>query len=361
MTIILSFCGIIHSMNFMLIDYTDPLFSIVIFLLVILTVFFANRFLEKFKIKAQKRHIVSFAKSFAFSKRSKDYKGIINAKHSMEESLLLQATLCQKRGQYEEAIKIYLPLLESVKAKKTKIDIMVKLGKTYLKAGFMQRSKDILIEALSIVARNKEALSLLLIIYEGLKEYNSCKDVLISLNEIGENTSKEEVIIDVLSTINNAKLTNDKKASSLVQIYKKNPFVYTIVYDFLSSFASDVFWEILNDEQIPSCIDILWNIPKDDLSQERIEKSQTLKEIYTAKNYYNFATKSDIFELDVLIALEDKNKADLNFEYVCDECANGFPTRFYRCPICHKVLTQTLSFSLVAKNTPYNDASAGFY
>ncbi len=67
-----------------------------------------------------------------------------------------------------------------------------------------------------------------------------------------------------------------------------------------------------------------------------------------------------MFELDLLICLEDKTKADLNFEYVCSECATTFPMRFYRCPVCHKVLTQTLTFSLVPKNA-HHDASAGFY
>ncbi|MCV6607870.1 MAG: hypothetical protein OIF32_06640 [Campylobacterales bacterium] len=349
-------------MEFIIFDYEDPLFSIFVLGLVVVIVSFANRWFETFKNKDEKRKISKFVKNFNLGKDTNNYKKILEGGTEAVETLALSATIRSKAGEYEEAIKIYLSLLDILTDKNAKIDIMTMLGKTYFKAGFMQRSKDILLKALQLKPRNKDALQLLLIVYENLKNYTKALEVVAVLEELDVDVSNEKGILEILQITNNATLTSEKKSEQLLKYYEINPQFFRQVYEYLAVFETERFWQLLKDEEIDGVLDLLWNMEKDSIDFERVKKTPVLVEIYTAKDYISDAKKSSIFEVNTLIKLkEEKSIATLGFEYPCENCGNTFPMYFNRCPSCREVMTSSLDTVLEEARSESEFASAGFY
>lgn len=349
-------------MEFMIIDYKDPLFSIFVLGLVIVVVSFANRWFETFKNKSETRKISKFVKNFNLGAKTGQYKKILEGGVEAAQTLALSATTRSKSGEHEEAIKIYLALLDILSEKESKTEIMTMLGKTYYKAGFMQRSKEILLEALKLKPRDKEALKLLLIIYESLKNYSKALEVVDTLEEMDADVADERGVLEILKIINDPAKTHEKKSAQLAEYYSHSPKYFRQIYEFLSVFDVKKFWDYLKEEEIAESMDILWNMRKEDLDMEKVSASARLKEIYTAKGYINEADSSDIFELNVLINLKEKKEiAGLSFEYSCDECGNSFPMHFNRCPSCRKILTRSLDINLEEAKQESEFSSAGFF
>jgi len=349
-------------MNFIILNYRDPLFSVLVLVFLVITVAVANKIIEKIKANKQKRKITSFIKSFEIGKKTAAYKDFLLDKEQKTSSLALLASLKSRQGEYEEAIRIYLDLLEILIDKQSKIEIMVMLGQTYFKVGFLQRSKTILLEAIKLIPRNKKALYLLLVIYENLKDYKKANEVIDVLAEIGENMQKQKSAAKILEIINNPKLSNDKKTLGVVECLKQDKNIERLAFEYLSSFATEDFWKNIKEEQVLDLIDILWNFEKSSIDFSMVENSMLLQEIYSAKGYINTADKSEIFELDLILNLKDKQKAELKFEYLCTECNNNFPLAFYRCPMCQAIFSSSINLSLIKpQNKEQNGSSAGFY
>ena len=81
-------------------------------------------------------------------------------------------------------INVYLTLLEHVKDRVKKEELLELLGTTYFKGGFLQRSKDVFLRILKFSPRNDQALTYLLLIYEKLKDFKNAKEVTVSLEEL---------------------------------------------------------------------------------------------------------------------------------------------------------------------------------
>ncbi len=322
-------------MDFPLISYRDPLFSIMILLAVIFVVSYANYLWSKYKKKSESRKLDKFLSSFEFAKNEKDYSTLVKSNPEAIRSMMLLASIYYKSGDYEEAIKIYLVLLDAVKDKENRIEILSMLGKTYHKAGFLHRSRDILKESLQLKARNPEVLKILLVILERLKEYAGSIEVLEALEELGENVAVERSFLEALLIIEDPKIQESEKIAKLTTHLQKYPHTAHIILEFLFFRSSDDAWKLLKSCEIEDIMDILWNIPKQNMNFEALDHITILKELYTAKGWLDESEGSDIFELDVLIKLRDKKAiADLSFEYACSNCKQIFPIYFHRCPGC---------------------------
>ena len=322
-------------MDFPLISYRDPLFSIIILVAVIFVVSYANYLWSKYKKKSESKKLDKFLSSFEFAKNEKDYSSLVKSNPEAIRSMMLLASIYYKSGDYEEAIKIYLVLLDAVKDKENRIDILSMLGKTYHKAGFLHRSRDILKESLQLKARNPEVLKILLVILERLKEYTDSIDVMEALEELGENVTVERSFLDALLIIEDPKIQDSQKIEKLTVHMQKFPYTTHIILEFLFFRSSEDAWKLLKTSPIEDVIDILWNIPKQHMNFEAVDNISILKELFTAKGWIDESDGSDIFELDVLIKLRDKKQiADLSFEYACNNCKQIFPIYFHRCPGC---------------------------
>lgn len=346
-------------MEFIAINYKDPMFSLLVVLVLVVLIFLANKWLESYKSLRQKKRISAFIKRFELIKKDDEYQNFFDDE-TKTEYLILLASLKSRSGLYEEAIRIYLGLLDLVLIKESKIEIMTLLGQTYFKAGFLQRAMNILLETLKLKSRNQKALEILLIVYEQLKNYQAAIDVCESLNEMNQDTSKQLAILNALIIINDAKLTNEKKTKILLSQAQNIGAPRRLIAEFLAVFSVDDFWANLDPGEILDQIDLLWEIPKEEINKEKIKNNKLLQEIYSAKGYVNTVNSSDIFALDILLNLQDKTKADLEFEYICKECNTSFPLSFYRCPVCQNLHSLSIQTSLSEKNSN-NSGSANFY
>jgi len=326
--------------DFPLVSYRDPLFSVLMLLAIIFVVSYANYLWGRYKKKSESKNLDRFLGSFEVAKNEKDYTGLVHSNPEAIHSMMLLGSIYYKSGDYEEAIKIYLVLLDNVKEKERRIEILSMLGKTYHKAGFLHRSRDILKESLKLKARNPEVLKILLVILERLKEYNDAVDVLDALEELGESVTLERSFLDAFVIIEDARIRDAVKIERLIEHVNEHPHTAHIIIEFLFFKSYDKVWDLIDARNIPFLLDILWNIAPKNMDNDAAEKLPLLQEIFTAKGWLNTASESQTFELDVLIKLQDKKQiADLSFEYACGSCKQVFPIYFHRCPGCLNVAT----------------------
>lgn len=302
---------------------------------IVFVVSYANYLWNRYKKKSEKRELGKFLSSFQAVKNEKDYASLLAANPEAINSLMLLASIYYKSSDYEEAITVYLVLLDHVKDKENRIEVLSMLGKTYHKAGFLHRSRDILKESLKLKARNNEVLKVLLVILERLKEYSNGFEVLESLEELGENVKKERRFLEVFLIIEDPKMQDSVKIEKLKEHLRNAPYTAHVIMEFLFLKSDKDAWDMIEFAEIEDIIDLLWNIPLSSVKQERFKGIKILDEIFSAKGVVQSAEESSIFELDVLIKLREKRDvADLSFEYVCDNCKRIFPIYFHRCPNC---------------------------
>jgi lipopolysaccharide biosynthesis regulator YciM len=268
-----------------------------------------------------------------------EYKEIIQKKDLPTESAILMALTFEKSGEYEKTIEIYSAILKSVKEPQKRKDILTLLGKTYYKAGFLQKSREVLLTSLRLYPRNEEALTYLIVIYEQLREYDKAIDVLDTLEELGSEVKEKRLYFRTLSIIHNKTLKDKKKIKKLIALGIDKKLVQRKLFEFLKQHKCPIDSDILKNYDFYNVIDLLWDMKADRFDESLIEENKLLSEIFSAKGDIYDVTSSDIFELNILIKLHllKDDSADLGFEYICKECKSNFPLYFYRCPKCQNI------------------------
>lgn len=332
-------------MNLFFIEFHDPLFGIIMFFVLIFVITFVSYWVNRFKTKEDHRHLDKFLKQFNATPTHDELKVLISSGDLSEKSWLLLARSYGKNGDYEKAIEIYLQLLK-VGNKNNYRDTMFLLGATYFKAGFLERSKQIFLEILKNNPRTPQALRYLLLVYEHMRDYNSAFEVLEPLDALENDVTTQKAYLQALLLLNNSSLSTDEKTAGLITLYKETHQLTYLVFEYLFRVNPAVAWEHFDSSKSELLVDILWSIAKENLNLEVINNNGYLRELYTAKGYVDKATKSSIFEFDILINLKSKVSATLSFEYICDNCKQVFPFRFNRCSACHAIDTSRVEFSL---------------
>lgn len=349
-------------MEFLVIDYRHPVFSIATLLLLVAAVALANHWWGVLRRRDQEKKLSRFLSRFESEKRAKDYKDVLKVQPDSVDSLLLLGSIYHKSGEYNEAMRIYLALLDILAEKSVRVDVMTLLGRTYFKAGFLQRSRDILLESLKIKARNPEALELLLIIYEQMREYGHALEVLDALEELDRDVHKARAFVKASHTVFNAALSDEKKEAALLELWAGAPFLSRQVLEFLFAHRPEAAWRHVLPGHIRAAIDLFWYLPREKLNEKEALKYPLLSELYTAKGWLQTAAKSDLFELDVLIQLGEKRAiAGLGFEYLCSHCLATLPLYFHRCPNCLAVGSAQVELVLSPNTGGTVEDSANFY
>lgn len=304
-----------------------------------------------YKEKKARREYRKLLKRFELGKlKEEDYVHLYTTYNLPFDSIILLASTFLHKGDYTKAISVYLALLEHVKDRVKKEELLELLGKTYFKGGFMQRSRDIFLKILKFSPRNKNALKHLLIIYERLKEYKKASEVIGSLDELKLNVDKERTYIHVLEILNDPVLSFDKKCKEIESLYTKDKIVERLYAQFLLQFNKEMFWKNTNRFDLRNLIDLLWYLNFDDIDFDLVAQNQFLNELYNAKGYLSTLEHSDDFEFDILMLLnqhEHSVNADLNFEFLCSSCKHKHPIFDTRCPHCHSILTFAARHTLI--------------
>ncbi len=327
------------------IEFRDPLFSVIIFFLIIFMITFISYWWGRYKRQEDSKDIDKFVEQFRTLPSENELKVLISSGALSQKSWLLLANTYYINGDFEKAIEIYNELLHSSKNVETK-KIMFLLGKTYFRAGFLERSKQIFLEILKKSPRTPEALEYLVLIYEQMKDYKSALEVLEPLEEQGKDISLTLEYLNALRIVNELKLSEQEKSQKLLEIYKEKHNLFYMVFEYLFRFSPSLAWENLDHSKGDLIAQLLWNLNEEELNLDIISQSSYLRELYSARGDLDVAKSSSVFELDLLIKLEKKANATLSFEYVCSSCKRSYPFAFHRCSSCHAIDSVQTEISL---------------
>ena len=329
------------------IEFRDPLFSIIVLFAIIFAISFVSYWWGRYKARDNYRYLDRFLEQFHTLPGEDDLKQLIRQGELSHKSWLLLADAYTKNGDYEKAIDIYSELLRLQDAKENARDIMFLLGKTYFKAGFLGRSRDVFLEILRKNPRTPQALHYLLLVYEYMRDYNAALEVLEPLDQLGENVAKEALYLKVLALLQAHDIDDEIRKRELVFLYKEHKKLERMIFEYLFRVDPALAWKHLDIQKAENLADILWQLEKNEVNLDIISKSGFLQELYTAKGYIDTATGSKQFELDVLIKLPKDAAATIGFEYLCEHCKVVFPFGFHRCSSCHRIDTAALEYNLV--------------
>lgn len=188
-------------MDFFFVEYRDPMFGLLVLVALVLVVAVLHYAWRTLSSKSQKKGLEGFIKKFDIADEHKD---LLRASSLSLENLHFLAGIFTKSGEFEKAIQIYLIALEKIKDKGEQEAIFYDLAEVYFRAGFLQRSVEVLLNALNLRPRNEKALKLLKIVYLRLKRYDEVLQSLDALFELGCEVSKEREFINVVALKNGA-------------------------------------------------------------------------------------------------------------------------------------------------------------
>ena len=332
-------------MNSFFIEFRDPLFSIIIFFSIIFVITFFSYWWSKYKHNEDSKYLDKFLKQFVTIPSKDELKVLISSGDLSEKSWLLLAHSYYKSGNYEKSIEIYNEIL-SIGNSRNRLETMFLLGKTYLRAGFLERSKQIFLSILKTNPRTPEALKSLLLVYEQMRDYPAALDILEPLDELNEDVSLEGNYLRAMAILNDNKISQDEKNQKLLYIYKTSHQLVYMLFEYLFKNNPTLAWENFDHSKSALLSDILWKIEPKDLNLDIISQNGYLRELYSARGDVDLAKSSSIFELDVLIKLRGKAKATLSFEYMCDDCKIVQPFVFHRCPFCNTIDSVHVEYQL---------------
>ena len=327
------------------IEFRDPLFSIIVFFTIVFMITFFSYWWSRYRRKEDSRYLDKFLQQFNTLPSKDELKVLISSGDLSEKSWLLLAHSYSKSGDYEKSIEIYNELL-SMGNRETKRDTMFLLGKTYFKAGFLERAKQIFLSILKTNPRTPQALKYLLLVYERMRDYKSALEVLEPLDELGEDVSLESNYLKAMQILNNMELNESEKCAYLVDIYKNSHQLASMVFEYLFRVNPELAWQNFDSSKCEQISDILWGVALKDLNLDIISQNGYLRELYSARGDINLAHSSAIFELNILIKLQGKANATLSFEYVCETCKVISPFVFARCSSCHAIDSARPEWSL---------------
>jgi len=333
--------------------YDDPLFSILVIIILVLIVAISSVVMGNMKEEKKEKTLKHFLDGFNTKESLLEIEEMPFEK-TLIKPLTLLAYAFKNQGEYQKAINLNLYLIENISDFMEKEHILLALGKTYLKAGFLKRSESIFLEILKKHARNKEALYHLGIVYELLHQYDKALETLQPLRILGDKTDKLEAHLKLSKLLNSKTFSNQEKVDKLIALLEEKNYPYRRIMKALFSLNLDLAWKSIKRDDIHSILDILWFLPSLNLNLDIISSDETLRAIYLAKGtleHNNITAKSNIFAIDTIISSQkggDYN-VDLNFSYGCGKCKQHFPIGFTRCPKCYAIDAIQIKESLAKK------------
>ena len=321
--------------------YDDPLFSILIIIVLILIVAIGAFLLGSFKEERKRQSLERFIRRFSTNECSLEIEEMVFEKRLIKPLTLL-AYAFSTQGEYQKSINLNLYLIENIPNFYEKEEILEQLGQTYLKAGFLKRSEAIFLQILHKHARNREALYHLGIVYELLHEYDKALETIPPLKILGEETERLEAHLKLSRLLNNKSLSTPEKIQALEELLSKGHYAYRQIITALFSLDLEKAWSLLDPSKTNLILDVLWFLPSSNLNLDIISMDETLSAIYLAKGLLEakeVTPKSNIFAIDTIISAQKggDNQIDLNFNYGCGKCKQHFPISFIRCPQCYAI------------------------
>ncbi|HIQ46667.1 MAG TPA: hypothetical protein EYH57_03500 [Sulfurovum sp.] len=338
--------------------YDDPLFSILLIVVIGLIIALVTYGWGMYKQQKEEGKLLNFLEKFDSSECALNTADM-PYEPNMLKPLTLLAKAFENSGEYHKSINIYLYLIKHVEQDMGQLELMERLGKTYLHAGFLERSKSIYTEILRKKPRNINVLYGLGVVYETMQKYDKAKEVLEPLKLLGEETDSLENFLDFSLLLHNTSISTEEKVLQLKEMLQKEPKLYRQIVTALLQLDTKSAWETIDPERMKELIDILWFLPNSQLDLDIIHENEQLETLYFAKGYLqNSTTNSGIFSLDMLATARANgfDEGDLIFSYLCQKCKQSFPVSFKRCPHCMAMNSVKVE-EKIAKSSPQTDYS----
>ncbi|MDD2829532.1 MAG: hypothetical protein PHW18_08170 [Sulfuricurvum sp.] len=323
-------------MDTFFIEFRDPLFSVLLFFLLLFLLSFISYWWGRRKSVTEGKDLESFLGQFSEGESTASFTSEVHHNTTTNETWLLLAQGFEHQGNYEKSIEIYLALLSKKSDKIVEKEVLLKLGRGYFKAGFLERSRQSFLQILQNHPRTPAALHHLILIYEQLQQWDKALEVMESLNELQGEIGCEQLYLEARQILSNPKASVDEKTTFLINLYTQHAKLGYLVFEYLFTYAPKLAWSHFDPSLSPRLADILWRLSPENLDLDIISRNSFLRELFSAKGVCDFSTSSNIFELDTLISLHKcgHSKATLQFEYVCNSCHHLSFFPFHRCGNC---------------------------
>lgn len=345
-------------MDTFFIEFRDPLFGIVVFFILLFIISFLSYWWGRYKTSREHRDLESFLGKFESITEGDELSKQVQTNSLTSESWLLLAQSFEHQGNYEKSIEIYHALLSKNRDPLFQKDLLLLLGKSFFKAGFLERSRQTFLQILSNAPRTPQALHFLILIYEQLQQYDKALEVMESLEELSPQSKAERLYLECRILISDHRLSVDEKAQRLIELYQQHHTMGYMIFEWLFTYRPRDGWNNFDQSLSERLSDVLWRIGDENLDLDIIASNAYLRELYSAKGSVALAEGSSVFELDILIALRryGVTKATLQFEYRCHECKHISFLPFHRCPRCHAIDSVETVMSLTKEQFEENNS-----
>lgn len=319
--------------------YRDPLFGIAVLLGIIALVILGDYYRNLYRKKQRQKSLNTLVKSYEHNGIFDGISEFLKVSKDPIPTLIFLAKSYAKGGDNQQAIKIYLTLIEQFDESQKKIEILQELGILYLKAGFLQKAKDIFLEILHLNPRNLKILFKIIELYEILGDFQSAYDALESVEEnMQEMTLEQKDKIALARDYFMANLLfssrDEQRDVKLCALMEKQPSLHKFILSFFKVNQLRLFWDHLPQKGWENYIDLLWDFPPEQIPLSIIKQSPCI-EIYQAKGYYPTRECSNFYlETLRLFSSSSRQKATLSFSYTCPHCKGEFPFDTFRCSSC---------------------------
>ena len=316
--------------------YDDPLFSILLIVVISLIIAVATYAWGVYKQQKEAGNLLKFLDKFDSAECALDTANMPFEEH-MFKPLTLLAKAFENSGEYHKAISIYLYLIKNMPNDLAKTELMERLGTTYLHAGFLERARAMYVEILRKKPRSKKVLYELGVVYEMMQEYEKASEIIEPLRLLGEETQALERFLTFSALTTSRSIPIEEKLTALQKLLKEEPGLYRQIIAAMLKLDTRIAWENIDTNRIQEILDILWYLPNSPLDLDIITANTQLSTLYYAKGYLQKpVAQSGIFALDMIAKAKENGceKGDLEFSYLCKKCKQSFPVSFKRCPNC---------------------------
>ncbi len=338
--------------------YNDPLFSILLIVVISLIIALATYSWGLYKQQKEQGSLLKFLDKFDSSECALDTTDMPFESH-MFKPLVLLSKAFENSGEYHKSISLYLYLIKNTSDNLEKFELMERLGNTYLHAGFLERARSIYVEILHKKPRNIKVLYSLGVVYEMMQEYDKAREVIEPLEMLGEDANTLTKFLELSEVKSDKKMSVKEKLKKLKKILKEEPNLYRQIISATLQLNTEEAWKMVDMKHLKEIIDILWFLPNSQLDLDIIKSNIQLSTLYYAKGYLQKPTaKSGIFSLDMLATVKQSGfeQGDLLFSYLCKKCKQSFPVSFNRCPNCMTINSVEVE-EQIAKSSPKTNYS----
>lgn len=325
--------------------YRDPLFGIAVLIAIVAFAILADYYRNFYHKKKKEKSINTLIKSYEHNGFFEGIAEFLKAYKDPIPTLLFLAKSYTKSGDNQQAIKIYLTLIRQIDESALKIEILEGLGEAYFQSGSLQKAKEIFLEILANHPRNLKALFKMIEICESLGEYQNALEALECIEENldlphHQENPKISLTRSYLKTqilLQDHQKSQEQKNAELLEILQTQEPLRKMILGYFKTYHPQSFWESLPNIDWENYIDLLWDVPFEQIHQKIISQSPAI-EVFQAKGYYP-SSGCQNFQLECmrLFYTHSHQKATLTFSYCCKNCFVEFPFDSFRCPNCSEL------------------------